>query len=396
MPVFLSISGLAKDHEPPLDKPLHKEILKNYEQRAKDFAAKNLNRFAIERLQSYDRLLDSLFVIEKRDTLAALQKDYMTSSSILINQISEQSKSLTELTAQKAVLDKDYSSLVRKAILSFVVWLIVIFGLLQFRKNKLKKARQKLELANAQLESMEIAAKKAEVLIGDFSSIRSQIKKLNSEYSRMTEILKNENEENILPEDWKAVTLKAEQLKKSAEAEENVTSAVLSVEMASTDEKTETDINVICDQYLEMAFRGVKATDEFNLQISRDFEKRLPALKINQAAVGTLLLNVLMNSVQSVKEKNDKGIKGYQPKISMSTRILPRFLQIRIKDNGTGMSEDVIQKASSEFFSTRTLSNNPGLGLAIANNIISDMHKGEIRIESEEGNSTDVYIKFFI
>ena len=135
---------------------------------------------------------------------------------------------------------------------------------------------------------------------------------------------------------------------------------------------------------------------EYDCQITKDFEKNLPAVKTNHGAIGYLLLNLLSNSLKSIEEKYKKGIKGYQPKISISTRILPRFLQIRIKDNGTGMTDDILTKAMDEFYSTREPKEGSGLGLTISKQIISEFHKGEIKIESESGNSTDVYIKFFI
>ena len=107
----------------------------------------------------------------------------------------------------------------------------------------------------------------------------------------------------------------------------------------------------------------------------KDFEKRLSPVKINPNAVGTLILNVLTNAYQSVKEQHSKGVKGYQPKITISTRILPRFLQIRIKDNGTGMKKDILKMATDEFFTTRKPADGSGLGLFVANNIINKIEQ---------------------
>ena len=164
-----------------------------------------------------------------------------------------------------------------------------------------------------------------------------------------------------------------------------------------SDDKESTDINKLCEEYLNIASRGVLSEgNEFNCQITSDFEKNLPAVKVNQAAIGSLLLNVLNNSFQSVEEKFNKGVKGYQPKVTISTRILPRFLQIRIKDNGLGMSNTVLPIATTQFFTTLENGKGAGLGLSESMKIMTELHKGELKIESENGNSTDVYIKFFL
>lgn len=134
---------------------------------------------------------------------------------------------------------------------------------------------------------------------------------------------------------------------------------------------------------------------EFSCLVTHDFEKNLPPISINGPAVGAMLINVFINAFQSVQEKSKKEIKGYEPKVSVSTRILPRFLQIRVKDNGLGMNDEVLSKAYNEFYTNRSESGGTGLGLFFATEVVGQMHKGEIKIESEEGNSTDVYIKFF-
>ena len=106
-------------------------------------------------------------------------------------------------------------------------------------------------------------------------------------------------------------------------------------------------------------------------------------------------MNVLNNAFKSVYEKHGKGVKGFKPKVTISTRVLPRFLQIRIKDNGNGMNDEVISKIYEPFYTVKEGGKEAGLGMHFANRIITEMHKGEIKIESHVGEGTDVYLKFF-
>ena len=386
---------IAQEIDMPLSKPEHREILNEYDRRAKDFVAKNLNRFALDRLRSYDYFLDSLYKYEMKDTLEVLEKNYQVRSSNQKNTIQQQRSRISELTTQESEFEDRYWSLVRKSLLSFAVWLIVVFLVLQFRKRRLRKSEQRLTKATEQLGILESNEVKAASL---FESMRKRLEPMVKleEDAEQVRTLVTQNGLETSPDGWKEFSLRSEKLSNAINLEKRIVESVLAQEIESEDTKTETNINKLCEQYLEVACRGLLKDDPYNIQVTTDFEKRLPAIQVNQPAVGTLLLNVLMNAFDSVKLKSAQEIKGYQPAIGISTRILPRFLQIRVKDNGVGMGDAALQKAIEEFYSTKEMPQGAGLGLFVANNIITTLHKGEIKIESEEGNSSDVYIKFFI
>jgi signal transduction histidine kinase len=400
---FLSIwlsmimgASYAQTHHVPLSKPENIQVIENIQRRTNDLVGKNMNRFAYEKLVRYKVALDSLYKIEKRDTLAAIEKEYLSKTSVMRADIDQLNKQIEENTTLKNDLENRYKSLVKKVVISFGLWLIIVIILLQVRKSKLKQADSKLHATNVQLKSLEAASSNAEKLITEFTNYKDPLRKLNEEYKKVNELLVaagNATEDAISASD---IAKKSEQVKKSLDLEEKIIAAVISQGKEPDDEKVSTDINALCEQYVEIASRCMLYNEEFVCQVTKDFEKRLPAININSSAIGTLLLNILSNSFISVKDQYEKGVKGYQPKVAISTRILPRFLQIRIRDNGTGMSEQILNQATDEFFSSRPLQDGSGLGLYVANNIIKEMHKGEIKIESENGASTDVYIKFFI
>ena len=145
-----------------------------------------------------------------------------------------------------------------------------------------------------------------------------------------------------------------------------------------------------------MVYNGVKSEDpDLKISVSKDLEKNLPQIKLIPDAVVQLLVNVLLNAFQSVKLRQQNNVKGYVPKVTISTRVLPRFLQVRVHDNGEGMTDDIIKQVTDPYFTRRLESNASGLGMYFAKKIASEMHQGELKIESEPGNKTDVYIKFF-
>ncbi len=392
----LEKSTLAQEHKIPLSKPENLEIMENIRSRTNDLVGKNMNRFAYEKLVRYNHTLDSLYRIEKGDSLKRIEAIYLAKTAALRSQLDSLNRQINENSGRKAELDTRYWGLVKKAVLSFALWLIIIIILLQIRKRKLKQAKSRFETTKIQLESLEKSASYSDVLVEHFKNIREPISGLSKEVSKVNDIISDKDKNPVVSPEWAETVKKSEQLKKSVQLEENIVEDVIAQIEGPGEEKVSTNINDLCEQYVEIARRGFCTDVEFNCQITKDFEKRLPELKINPAAIGSLLLNILTNALQSVNDQNSKGQKGYQPKVAISTRILPRFLQIRIRDNGTGMNEQILSQATNEFFSTRPLSDGTGLGLFFANGIINEMHKGEIKIESEQGASTDVYIKFFI
>ena len=151
---YTAFFGTALSQEVPLNNPVNQEILRYNESKAEEFVSKNLNRFAVERMQKYDFLLDSLYKKEKSDTLASIGKAYLQNSGSKKSSIDKQNKEISELSIEKEKLEKRYWSFVRKSILAFIVWATIVLLLLQFRKIRLKRSRVKLSSTTVQLLSM--------------------------------------------------------------------------------------------------------------------------------------------------------------------------------------------------------------------------------------------------
>jgi signal transduction histidine kinase len=343
-------------------------------------------------MRYYDFMLDSLVSSEQNDSLTKIEQEYNRKSSSRINSISNLEKEILDITSQKKLQEEQYSSLIRKSLISFLVWLGIVLLLLQITKRKLKKATENLDSTTNQLQILESYNSKAALL---FNDIKTRLPKLESAKTELSRIKESLAEKAGQSTEISGQLVKADQLLLSVHSEKFILDSIISQSDDSENEPELTDMNTFCNQYLEIVTKGFLKEGEFSCTVTHDFEKNLPPISIHRAAVGSMLINVLINAFQSVQEKSSKEIKGYEPKVAISTRILPRFLQIRVKDNGLGMTDEVLSKVHEEFYSTRKDGIGAGLGLYLASEVVGVMHKGEIKIETEKGNSTDVYIKFF-
>lgn len=397
----LLVSSQATEPLPPvLSNAQDQAILESYRSRAESNVLKNLNRFGLEQLQRYDRVLDSLFEMEKKDTLNKIEQAFQKASAERKNILTAESRHIVELTSSKSISRDRYHGLLRKAAIAFATWIVLIFLLLQFRKRKLGTANKKLDATLTQLKHSENRAESGKLLINWAHLRNDKVKKMEELGSEFSAAMKQADDQlpagHPFVEAMSGWVKKADLFSLTGAKEQRLNQAILSQEAAPGEEKIATNMNQLCEQFLELSQRGHQPTDgSFAILVTKDLEKNLPSIKVIPEAVGSLLLNVMNNAFQAVIEKQAKGIKGYQPKVTVSTRILPRFLQIRVKDNGDGMNDLTLNQAPQEYFSLKPLEQGVGLGLSDSQNIMA-LHKGELKLESETGNGSDVYLKFYL
>ncbi|MEI6456962.1 MAG: ATP-binding protein, partial [bacterium] len=104
------------------------------------------------------------------------------------------------------------------------------------------------------------------------------------------------------------------------------------------------------------------------------------------------ILNIVNNSCYAVDEKAKKGIPGYSPEVVTSTKKVGDRIEIRIRDNGTGIPQHVIEKIFNPFFTTKPTGKGTGLGLSMSYDIITQIHKGKLEVQSKEGEYTEFII----
>ncbi|MDO7845276.1 ATP-binding protein [Hymenobacter sp. M29] len=162
---------------------------------------------------------------------------------------------------------------------------------------------------------------------------------------------------------------------------------------ASSGERVPTDLNQLADEYLRLAYHGLRAKDKtFNATLKPDFDPALPPVEVIAQDLGRVLLNLLTNAFYAVKQRQQRAEPGYAPTVSVSTRRVGEEVEIRVKDNGTGMPESVQAKIFQPFFTTKPTGEGTGLGLSLSYDIITQGHGGTLAVESREGEGTEFVI----
>jgi two-component system NtrC family sensor kinase len=157
----------------------------------------------------------------------------------------------------------------------------------------------------------------------------------------------------------------------------------------SSGERTPTDVNALCDEYLRLAYQGLRAKDKtFNAALRTDFAPALPLVDAVGADVGRVLLNLLGNAFYAVQQRQQTDEADYAPAVTVSTKQVGNQVEIQVTDNGTGMPAEVQAKVFQPFFTTKPTGEGTGLGLSLSHDIIAQGHGGTLSVESREGRGT--------
>jgi len=160
-------------------------------------------------------------------------------------------------------------------------------------------------------------------------------------------------------------------------------------------QKELTNINTLADEYLRLAYHGLRAKDKsFNATFKTDFDNSIPDVNIIPQEIGRVVLNLINNSFYSVTEKKNtsSASEQYEPTVLISTRKLNRKVEIRVKDNGVGIPQKVLDKIFQPFFTTKPVGEGTGLGLSLSYDIITKAHGGELKVETKEGQGAEFII----
>jgi signal transduction histidine kinase len=173
---------------------------------------------------------------------------------------------------------------------------------------------------------------------------------------------------------------------------DSIVKGMLQHSRGSSAQKELTDINKLADEYFRLAFTGHRAKNKsFNVGLEKNFEASLPEINVVPQDIGRVLLNLINNAFYSVTERAHKEKPEYKPVVSLSTEKVDNKIEVRIKDNGTGISKNVLQKIFQPFFTTKPTGQGTGLGLSVSYDIIK-AHGGELRVETTEGQGSEFVI----
>ena len=169
---------------------------------------------------------------------------------------------------------------------------------------------------------------------------------------------------------------------------DGIVKGMLQHSRSSSGQKEPTDINTLADEYLRLAYHGLRAKDKsFNANIKTNFDENIGSINIVPQDMGRVILNLITNAFYVVSEKKKLGSEKFEPTVSISTKKLNNKIFISIADNGTGIPKNIVDKIFQPFFTTKPTGKGTGLGLSLSYDIVK-AHGGEIKLETKEGEGT--------
>lgn len=349
--------------------------------------------------------LDSAF---RYAGLAVIAKDsvYQTSIATLAR---FQSLSLREqLRLQNLEKEKViYQGKVRTYGLLSGLGVFIMVGLILYRSNRqkhkanlvLESTLKNLKITQTQLIQSEKMASLGELTAGVAHEIQNPLNFVNN-FSEVSIELVDDMELELREGDKEEAINIAADIKQNLEKiihhgkrADSIVKGMLQHSRASSSTKELTDINKLADEYLRLAFHGLRAKDKsFNAQLITSFVPSLPQINVVPQDIGRVLLNLFTNAFYSVHQKQKTALTGYVPIVELSTGMIRNTVTIKVKDNGLGIPDSIKDKIMQPFFTTKPSGEGTGLGLSLSYDIVVKGHDGKIEIDSKEGDYTEFTI----
>jgi signal transduction histidine kinase len=154
------------------------------------------------------------------------------------------------------------------------------------------------------------------------------------------------------------------------------------------------------DQALNLTYHGLRAQNSsFNVTIEKNYDEAVGQLSVLPQDLSRVFLNLINNACYAAFQKQrangeeQTANKSFSPTLAVRTRNLGEQIEIRIRDNGNGIPPDIREKIFNPFFTTKPAGQGTGLGLSISYDIIVQQHRGEIKVDTEEGKFTEFVVR---
>ena len=305
------------------------------------------------------------------------------------------------------------------------IGVLLLLAIIFYRNNRQKhKAKIKIEQAydnlkatQQQLIQSEKMASLGELTAGIAHEIQNPLNFVNN-FSDVSNELIDEMKTELATGNSELATEIADDIKQNLQKinhhgkrADAIVKGMLQHSRTNSGQKELTDINALCDEYLRLAYHGMRAKDKtFNANFKTDFDPTVGKLNVVPQEVGRVILNLINNAFYVVNEKQKQSphllngaIKPYEPIVTISTKRLGSpvgdrgkpdsyRVEIRVADNGNGIPQKILDKIFQPFFTTKPTGQGTGLGLSLAYDIITKGHGGELKVETREREGSEFII----
>jgi signal transduction histidine kinase/ligand-binding sensor domain-containing protein len=269
--------------------------------------------------------------------------------------------------------------------------------------KEIEKAYTELKATQAQLIQSEKMASLGELTAGIAHEIQNPLNFVNN-FSEVNRELISELVDEVEKGNIEEVKLLATDIKENSEKinhhgkrADAIVKGMLQHSRSSSNLKEATDINALADEYLRLAYHGLRAKDKsFNATMKTDFDESIGNINIIPQDIGRVILNLITNAFYVVNEKSKQGIEGYEPTVTIATSSIQpssggQSVQIKVSDNGGGIPQKVLDKIFQPFFTTKPTGQGTGLGLSLSYDIVK-AHGGELKVKTKEGEGSEFII----
>ena len=368
----------------------------------------------------YKSINDSLMPEEYRQRLAVVK---------IQNELDNEKQQAELLSKENEIKNQQLSKavLIKNVLITGIICLLLVAvfiirnngqkqkvnKLLKLQKEKVEATLMELRSTQSQLIQSEKMASLGELTAGIAHEIQNPLNFVNN-FSEVNTELIDELEQEINKGNLEEVKLLAKDIKENEQKINHhgkragdIVKGMLQHSRSSIGVKEPTNINALADEYLRLAYHGLRAKDKsFNVELITDFDETIGNINIIPQDIGRVILNLITNAFYVVNEKakaesrkQNAEEKSYEPTVSITTKHSPLpgrgtggEVLISVKDNGNGIPQKILDKIFQPFFTTKPTGQGIGLGLSLSYDIVK-AHGGEIKVETKEGEGAKFIIE---
>ena len=280
---------------------------------------------------------------------------------------------------------------------------LMIIGIILFRNNRQKQKANKvleatlnnLRSTQSQLIQSEKMASLGELTAGIAHEIENPLNFVNNFSEVNSELVDELHRElkagkieeaisisNIIKENEHKIVHHG----KRADA---IVKGMLQHSQVSSGKKELTDFNALASEYARLASHGLRARNkDINVKLEINLDDSIGKIKVIRQDIGRVIVNLINNAFYAVAERQKRNEPDYQPGVSLSTEKKNGMIEIKVRDNGTGIPQKVYDKIFQPFFTTKPTGEGTGLGLSLAYDIVTKGHGGQLKAESRDGKGS--------